>query len=699
MGALAPLYLAGLAALSLPVIFHLVRRTPRDRQVFSSLMFLSPSPPRLTRKSRLDQILLLFLRLAALALLAAAFARPFLRETSLFAMKDLPMRRVAILLDVSASMQRGEVWRAAIERMERELNDLGPQDEAALFTFSDQVRTLVRFPSEQAGRSEQDSATAIRTVLADLKPGWGGTDLGAAVSMIAAEIAADADAKQSVAETQILVLSDFQKSASLTSLQAFEWPAGVYITPYLCAPSKKTNASLQLLPVDPDDASADPRVRISNAADSSGDQFFIRWSQEFDRTEGEGEVSVYVPPGQSRVVRLPRGPKHLEADRILLRGDDHLFDNEYFTVPPRKSEFRALFVSDDPANDPQGMIYYARLALANDPLRQVNFEAAPESLAGLDRAIPTRLFLITKELSETRRNEILAEVEQGAAAIIAPPTEGASPIAAWLPEATSDVVSPRRNDSDFLLLGTIEFSHPIFQPFAHPKYGDFTKIHFWRSRKLELKEDAEAKVIARFDNGDPAIIEKRIGKGYLFVFAAGWRPEDSELALSTKFVPIMTGIADLALGGAEAAPEIRVGEAMSLPAGAENEVTVRAPGGASIKLAAGETLFRDCDAPGIYTASWSGGEKKWAVNPPPAESETSPLDLAQLEQYGVEFAPAMTREERLERKRQELDIELEGRQKVWQWLLLGMMGILIAETFWAGRAEAKLNRGGRPSHV
>jgi hypothetical protein len=225
MGALAPLYLAGLAALSLPVIFHLVRRTPRDRQVFSSLMFLSPSPPRLTRKSRLDQILLLFLRLAALALLAAAFARPFLRETSLFAMKDLPMRRVAILLDVSASMQRGEVWRAAIERMERELNDLGPQDEAALFTFSDQVRTLVRFPSEQAGRSEQDSATAIRTVLADLKPGWGGTDLGAAVSMIAAEIAADADAKQSVAETQILVLSDFQKSASLTSLQAFEWPA------------------------------------------------------------------------------------------------------------------------------------------------------------------------------------------------------------------------------------------------------------------------------------------------------------------------------------------------------------------------------------------------------------------------------------------------------------------------------------------
>ena len=72
MGFLVPLYLAGLAALSLPLILHLVRRTPRGRQEFSSLMFLAPTPPRLTRRSRLDQLLLLALRLVALALLAMA---------------------------------------------------------------------------------------------------------------------------------------------------------------------------------------------------------------------------------------------------------------------------------------------------------------------------------------------------------------------------------------------------------------------------------------------------------------------------------------------------------------------------------------------------------------------------------------------------------------------------------------------------
>src|SRR6188508_972858 len=98
MSMLVPLYLAGLTALALPIIYHLVRRTPRGRQDFSSLMFLAPTPPRLTRRSRLDHLLLLALRLLALALLAVAFARPFLREEAALSMTDLAGRRVALLV-------------------------------------------------------------------------------------------------------------------------------------------------------------------------------------------------------------------------------------------------------------------------------------------------------------------------------------------------------------------------------------------------------------------------------------------------------------------------------------------------------------------------------------------------------------------------------------------------------------------------
>ena len=156
MGILAPLYLAGLAALSLPLILHLVRRTPRGRQDFSSLMFLTPSPPRLTRRSRLDQIALLVMRLAALALLAFAFARPFLRKAASLTLADLPARHVAI--DNSASMRRADLWQQAVRQVERELNDLGPRDEVALYTFADRLQPVVDFKagSAEAAASQVD---------------------------------------------------------------------------------------------------------------------------------------------------------------------------------------------------------------------------------------------------------------------------------------------------------------------------------------------------------------------------------------------------------------------------------------------------------------------------------------------------------------------------------------------------------------
>ena len=76
MNFLAPLFALGMLAVGLPILFHLIRRSPKERMPFSSLMFLSPSPPRLAKRSRIDQWLLLLLRATALVLLAIAFMRP-----------------------------------------------------------------------------------------------------------------------------------------------------------------------------------------------------------------------------------------------------------------------------------------------------------------------------------------------------------------------------------------------------------------------------------------------------------------------------------------------------------------------------------------------------------------------------------------------------------------------------------------------
>ena len=105
MSLLTPLYVLGLLAISLPVVFHLIRRMPKGEFPFSSLMFLSPSPPRLTRPSRLEHWLLLLLRALAIGLLAFAFARPFWRQTTPADPADGDARRLAVLVDTSASMK------------------------------------------------------------------------------------------------------------------------------------------------------------------------------------------------------------------------------------------------------------------------------------------------------------------------------------------------------------------------------------------------------------------------------------------------------------------------------------------------------------------------------------------------------------------------------------------------------------------
>src|SRR5947199_3002949 len=116
MSFLAPLFLFGALAVALPVIFHLIRRTSREKTLFSSLMFLQPTPPRVTRRSRLENIWLLILRCLVILLLAAGFARPFIQTPTAPDPNSGQGSRIVILLDTSASMRREGLWADAVSR-------------------------------------------------------------------------------------------------------------------------------------------------------------------------------------------------------------------------------------------------------------------------------------------------------------------------------------------------------------------------------------------------------------------------------------------------------------------------------------------------------------------------------------------------------------------------------------------------------
>ena len=131
MSFLAPLFLLGGLAIAGPVLFHLIRRNTREKFTFSSLMFLRADPPKVTRKSRLEDILLLLVRCALLAVMALAFSRPFIRQSVLPPHDPTAGRHVVLLVDQSASMRRTGVWEKTLAQAEATLKALKPNDTLA----------------------------------------------------------------------------------------------------------------------------------------------------------------------------------------------------------------------------------------------------------------------------------------------------------------------------------------------------------------------------------------------------------------------------------------------------------------------------------------------------------------------------------------------------------------------------------------
>src|SRR5690554_5064742 len=103
LGFLVPLFLLGLLGLVVPVVVHLTRRRRARVVRFPSLLFLEQVPFRAESRRRIHHWLLFVIRALALALLAFAFARPFVRDdTALAVGEGGPTERV-ILLDRSWS--------------------------------------------------------------------------------------------------------------------------------------------------------------------------------------------------------------------------------------------------------------------------------------------------------------------------------------------------------------------------------------------------------------------------------------------------------------------------------------------------------------------------------------------------------------------------------------------------------------------
>src|SRR3989454_10394495 len=82
MGFFTPWFLAGALAVGLPIWLHLLKKHKTTPLPFSSLMFFERRTQSSIKHRRLRYLLLFALRTALFAMLAFAFARPFVNSAT-----------------------------------------------------------------------------------------------------------------------------------------------------------------------------------------------------------------------------------------------------------------------------------------------------------------------------------------------------------------------------------------------------------------------------------------------------------------------------------------------------------------------------------------------------------------------------------------------------------------------------------------
>lgn len=691
MSFLAPLFLVGALAVAAPVIFHLIRRTSREKITFSSLMFLQPTPPRVTRSSKLENIFLLLLRCLVLCLLALGFARPFVQHPVAADKERGEGERIVVLVDASASMRREGLWAEARAKTEQILRRATPADTVEVQLFDRASRPLMSFEQWTATAAPDRVSVALQR-LNDAQPSWAGTQLGNAM-LGAVDALEDNSAKGAEAAPgakRIIVISDLQEGAKLDGLQGFEWPRGIEVAIEPLKARRPTNAGLQLLHEQDEtqkpSAETDLKIRVINSTDARREQFLVGWSAPGQRGFIGTPVDAYVPPGQSRVFSAPKPPTNAPASLLTMTGDEEDFDNAAHVVAARPEVIKVLYVGNEDPRDSQQLLYYLKRAFPETRRQSVQVIVSSANAAVPEEDLfSAPIAIVGDSLSAEAAKSMRSFLDSGKPAIVAMKSISAAPTLAQL-AGLGTVAAEEANEGTHALLGNVDLEHPLFAPFADPRFSDFTKIHFWKHRKLDVAQFKGARVIAKFDKGDPALLQMPAGKGSLYVFTSGWHPADSQLALSSKFVPLLFSFLDVSGGVKAQFAQYNVGDSVNLPAtNAAQTLVVRKPDGTEAKLSGG-TRFSGTDLPGIYTVASGVNTQQFAVNVDAAESRTAALSMEELERLRlpVKVTDLASVKASEQKKLQLQSSELEQRQKLWRWLIVAALAILLLETWLAG---------------
>ncbi len=693
MSLLNPLFLLGTLAAAVPVLLHLIRQADARKIDYPSLMFLRRVSRRYIRFQKLRHLLLLLVRALALILIALAFARPYRKTLHAAAGFGQPATAHVILLDNSMSMAYGDRWTRARAEVAGIVRGARPGDKLALLEFSD--RTLIRVPLTT------DPASILRQVgVAETTDR--ATSYGQALRT-AEGVALDAAAVRRT----IYLVTDFQKSGVVAGEQDFRLRAGVELKGVDVGAAGFTNLAPTDCVVSGLEGSAEGPRRLSGSIFNCGDRDRngTRVTASLDgRTFGEKTVDLARGTVEKVEFTIPApGPG---PHAILFQVDDpNLVRDNRFSVRLDVRGSRPVVSVEEQARAGRSPGIFLNAALNVSALSPFALSrVSPRQFESVH--ISPATLVIWNGASATGsglRAKLEEFVKSGGGMAIVVPDSSSGPVfnrlfGPWLParveaDAAGSATKPRPSE-DYRLLADLRMDHPIFLPFREPHSGSFSGVRFFGHARVSVGDGAD--VLARFDNGDPALISVEAGKGRVVILTFSADDSGNDLPLKAVYAPLWQRLLRYLEKFREDRPWYRVGDAVdpgkllseaALEAGrrdfdAEGPVVMLDPARRRVPLGRDQGVVT-LDQAGFYEIRSSNFVTAVAVNTPPIESDLTQADADELIAGWRSLQPvsaqAAADEEPLTPEEQ------EQHQGLWRFLLLAALALFLGEGLLSNR--------------
>lgn len=651
---LAPAALAGLAALSLPVIIHLLNKF-RVREVrWAATRFLLAAAQKNQRRVKMQDLLLLILRCLVLALVVFAFARPTFEKIGKSSLVAGDPLTVMVLLDQSASMGASDGVQTRFETSRADalnfLEQLPSGSAAGLLLVNDHYASPVSRPS-------RDLSLVRRSVeLARLTDR--GTDFQPAVRA-AVEALRNLPGRREIHLFTDNQLSGWNALQPVRELLAAAPDIKVVVSaPAAAATGDASNLAITGLKLDTAIPVAGQPLRVlaevSNTGAAPVDGVRLTLAVNDENPSADAVVSNLAPGGVRHVPLLARLPgtgfhtlaASLPADRLA-------FDNRRVIALEVAPASDVLVVESRKGPAPwQGSGHFLAAALA-----PVDEEAASRHYLHVTRLTtadldPSRfsgysvIFLAAADPLPGPVVSALAEFVKNGGGLVVMPGDN-TPADLYLDAPWPDLLPARVNPPVEPARGSVQdgpYNHPLLTLWNDSAAGNLAALRFSRVFALDPVRDPSVSVALRLADDTPAILERSVGKGRVVLFAAPPVPAWTNLPLHPAFVPLVHRLYAGAARASALKLNLAPGDAFQAPVPIDQlnrDVYLRGPEADAKIVAVGRTELvgtqavlrvRNTSAAGryaVYVGQTERPDLVFAVQSPAAESDlrAAPADV------------------------------------------------------------------------